>query len=130
MDIKKYDSFIYKAISFLAMISIVSIFFIGLGCSKKIDITNPNNFSQIEGVFIHKVKKFIMVESPGNQKYWFKFGTKTTFMADEEIFTKIQYNFDTLANRMRELAFLNKGLRIILKDERDGNSEEFLFNSK
>ena len=54
-------------------------------------------------------------------------GTKTTFMADEEIFTKVKYNFDTLANRMRELAFLNKGLRIILKDERDGNSEEFLF---
>ncbi len=54
-------------------------------------------------------------------------GTKTTFMADEEIFTKVEYNFDSLANRMRELAFLNKGLRIILKDERDGNSEEFLF---
>ncbi|MCK4893783.1 MAG: ATP-binding protein, partial [Calditrichia bacterium] len=54
-------------------------------------------------------------------------GTKTTFMADEEIFTKVEYNFDSLANRMRELAFLNKDLRIILKDERDGNSEEFLF---
>jgi len=54
-------------------------------------------------------------------------GTKTTFMADEEIFSKVQYNFDTLATRMRELAFLNKGLRIILKDEKDGNSEEFLF---
>ena len=54
-------------------------------------------------------------------------GTKTTFMADEEIFTKVEYNFDSLANRLRELAFLNKGLRIILKDERDGNSEEFLF---
>ena len=54
-------------------------------------------------------------------------GTKTTFMADEEIFAKVEYNFDSLANRMRELAFLNKDLRIILKDERDGNSEEFLF---
>ncbi len=54
-------------------------------------------------------------------------GTKTTFLADEEIFRKIHYNFDTLANRLRELAFLNKGLRIILKDERDGNSEEFYY---
>ncbi|HFE64429.1 MAG TPA: DNA topoisomerase (ATP-hydrolyzing) subunit B [Caldithrix sp.] len=52
-------------------------------------------------------------------------GTKTTFLADNTIFKKVKYNFDTLANRMRELAFLNKGLRIILKDNRDGNSEEF-----
>ncbi len=54
-------------------------------------------------------------------------GTKTTYMADEEIFGKSKYSFDTLTNRMRELAFLNKGLRIILKDERDGNVEEFLY---
>lgn len=54
-------------------------------------------------------------------------GTMTTFMADEEIFSKIKYNFDTLANRLRELAFLNQGLRLILKDERDGNSEEFYY---
>ena len=54
-------------------------------------------------------------------------GTKTTFLADKTIFKKVKYNFDTLANRMRELAFLNKGLRIILKDERDGNVEEFFY---
>ncbi len=48
-------------------------------------------------------------------------------MADDEIFSKVKYNFDTLANRLRELAFLNKGLRLILKDERDGNSEEFYY---
>ncbi|GAB4365989.1 MAG: DNA topoisomerase (ATP-hydrolyzing) subunit B [Calditrichia bacterium] len=54
-------------------------------------------------------------------------GTKTTFMADKEIFKKIKFNFDTLANRMRELAFLNRGLRIILKDQRDGNMEEFYY---
>ncbi|UCF64306.1 MAG: DNA topoisomerase (ATP-hydrolyzing) subunit B [bacterium] len=54
-------------------------------------------------------------------------GTKTTFMADEEIFSKIKYNFDILANRLRELAFLNKGLRIILYDDHDGNSIEFQF---
>jgi DNA gyrase subunit B len=54
-------------------------------------------------------------------------GTRTTFLADEQIFSKIKYNFDTLANRMRELAFLNKGLRILLKDDRDGNTEEFYY---
>jgi len=54
-------------------------------------------------------------------------GTKTTFMADDTIFRKVKYNFDTLANRLRELAFLSRGLRIILKDERDGNEEEFYY---
>ena len=54
-----------------------------------------------------------------------KTGTKTTFLADKEIFKRVKYNFDTLSNRLRELAFLNKGLRIILKDERDGREEEY-----
>jgi DNA gyrase subunit B len=54
-------------------------------------------------------------------------GTKTTFLADSNIFTKVTYNFETLANRLRELAFLNKGLRISLKDARDGNQEEFYY---
>ncbi len=50
-------------------------------------------------------------------------GTKTTFLADKEIFRRVKYNFDVLAKRLRELAFLNKGLKIVLKDERDGNEE-------
>lgn len=54
-------------------------------------------------------------------------GTRTTFLADDEIFSKVKYNFDTVANRLRELAFLNKGLRLIITDERDDNSEEFHF---
>lgn len=54
-------------------------------------------------------------------------GTRTTFLADDEIFSRVKYNFDTIANRLRELAFLNKGLRLIIKDERDGDSEEFYF---
>jgi DNA gyrase subunit B len=46
-------------------------------------------------------------------------GTKVHFVPDKTIFTgEIQYNYDTLAQRLRELAFLNKGLRIILTDER------------
>lgn len=54
-------------------------------------------------------------------------GTRTVFLADNEIFPKVKYNFDTLAIHMRELAFLNKGLRLIIEDERDGNSEEFYY---
>jgi DNA gyrase subunit B len=47
-----------------------------------------------------------------------KRGTKIHFLPDKEIFTATEYNFDTLAQRLRELAFLNKGLQITLTDER------------
>jgi DNA gyrase subunit B len=46
-------------------------------------------------------------------------GTKVTFKPDYEIFPEIRFAFDTLANRMRELAFLTRGLRISISDERD-----------
>jgi DNA gyrase subunit B len=49
-------------------------------------------------------------------------GTKVTFKPDHEIFSDLNYNFDTLANRLRELAFLNKGLMITLTDERSDES--------
>jgi len=51
-----------------------------------------------------------------------KTGTKTTFKPDAEIFSVLEYSCDTLAARFRELAFLNKGLRIQLTDERIENS--------
>src|SRR5271165_7185584 len=47
-----------------------------------------------------------------------KTGTKITFKADSTIMTATEYNFDTLSQRLRELAFLNKGLTIVLTDER------------
>src|SRR5919201_3585273 len=47
-----------------------------------------------------------------------KRGTKVRFVPDNEIFSTTEYNFDTLAQRLRELAFLNKGLLITLTDER------------
>jgi len=45
-------------------------------------------------------------------------GTKIHFLPDRSIFTVTEYNFDTLANRLRQLAFLNKGIEISLTDER------------
>jgi DNA gyrase subunit B len=55
-------------------------------------------------------------------------GTKITFKADSEIFPVIEYKYDILANRLRELAFLNRGLEIALKDERTNKQELFKFN--
>jgi DNA gyrase subunit B len=52
-----------------------------------------------------------------------KTGTKVHFVPDKTIFTVTEYNFDTLAQRLRELAFLNKGLLITLTDERQTDSK-------
>src|SRR6185437_7342959 len=64
-----------------------------------------------------------------------KRGTKVHFLPDRSIFTETQYNYDTLAQRLRELAFLNKGLLITLTDERatdsktgEAKSAEFKYN--
>src|ERR1700726_4504559 len=64
-----------------------------------------------------------------------KRGTKVRFLPDRSIFTATEYNFDTLAQRLRELAFLNKGLLITLTDERttdaktgEAKSAEFKYN--
>jgi DNA gyrase subunit B len=56
-----------------------------------------------------------------------KTGTKITFHADPSIFDKTIYSFDTLSQRLRELAFLNKGLKITLDDERSNKKAEFRF---
>ncbi|HEY3495965.1 MAG TPA: DNA topoisomerase (ATP-hydrolyzing) subunit B [Polyangiaceae bacterium] len=55
-------------------------------------------------------------------------GTKVTFKPDHEIFSNTEYVYDTLANRLRELAFLNSGLVVKLSDERgDGRSETYQY---
>lgn len=52
-------------------------------------------------------------------------GTKTYFKPDKEIFDELDFEYDTLAQRLRELAFLNKGIKITLIDERTDKKEEF-----
>ena len=50
-------------------------------------------------------------------------GTKTSFFPDREIFKATAFKFDTIAERMRELAYLNKNITISIKDERNGGEE-------
>lgn len=55
-------------------------------------------------------------------------GTKVTFKPDIRVFQNgIQLNYDTLAERLQEIAFLNSGLKIVLKDERSGQQDEFMY---
>src|SRR5687767_6887895 len=50
-------------------------------------------------------------------------GTTVWFKPDPQIFTELRYDYETLANRLKELSFLNKGVTITLKDEREGEQK-------
>ena len=65
------------------------------------------------------------LEEVGNAR---KTGSKSTFWPDPEIFDDVVYDYDTLARRLREMAFLNKGVKISLKDEREGRKKEEVFH--
>lgn len=57
-----------------------------------------------------------------------KTGSKTTFWPDPEIFETTVFDFATLEHRLREMAFLNKGIKIIFKDEREGQKRSEIFH--
>ena len=52
-------------------------------------------------------------------------GTKLHFRSDPEIFKTVDFNFDIISQRLRELAFLNKGLKMVLEDERTDKKKEY-----
>ena len=56
-----------------------------------------------------------------------KQGTKISFLADSKIFDTVEFNFDTLSQRLRELSFLNRGLKIKLLDERTDKGHDFCY---
>lgn len=68
-----------------------------------------------------KGKSVTKLEIIGESK---KTGSKTTFLPDPEIFTETTvFDYDTLEHRLREMAFLNKGIKIVFKDEREGKKK-------
>lgn len=73
-----------------------------------------------KGIPVDKVKQIGIYK--GDQT-----GTTITFKPDAEIFKVTKFNFDTVAERLRELAYLNKEVTMILKDENDGQEETYRF---
>lgn len=57
-----------------------------------------------------------------------KNGSKTMFKPDGEIFEELEFNYGTLEHRLREMAFLNKGIKITLKDDREGQKKAEVFH--
>ncbi len=55
-------------------------------------------------------------------------GTKVRFRPDPEIFEEVEFSFDTIAARLRELAYLNRGLKLTLSDERSGQRVEYQYD--
>ncbi|MCA9184618.1 MAG: DNA gyrase subunit B, partial [Planctomycetales bacterium] len=56
-----------------------------------------------------------------------KVGTKTTFKPDGQIFQTTKFQFDTLYKRLQELAFLNRGVRVVFRDDRNSEGDEFYY---
>jgi DNA gyrase subunit B len=85
------------------------------------------NIKQNDQVWVQRFEKGIPAGPLTLEGKTKKRGTKITFKPDAGIFETTEFNFDTLVNRFRELAFLNKGLTINITDERTGKEQTFFY---
>ncbi len=92
-----------------------------LSGSLSAEIRRDGNVHRIEFVRGETVSPLAVV---GKSR---KTGTKITFKPDNEVFTETEFSFDVLSGRLRELSFLNAGLKISILDERTGKTHEFQY---
>jgi DNA gyrase subunit B len=91
--------------------------------SKKLQLTIRRNNKVYEQVYVHGVPEYALREVGETSGR----GTEVRFHPSAETFTNIEFKYDILAKRLRELSFLNSGVRIVLKDERSGQEEVFQY---
>jgi DNA gyrase subunit B len=94
--------------------------------SERLEVVVDRNGSRYRMAFVRgkTVKKLeVLGKARGT-------GTTVRFKPDPEIFTVLEFHYTTLADRLRQLAFLNKGITITIKDEREGEKKEETFFAK
>src|SRR5512136_2794922 len=91
--------------------------------SKRLDLEIRRDGKVFRQTY-HRGEPVSPLEIDGETK---KRGTKITFLPDDEIFETTDFSFDVLSQRLRELAFLNAGVRIRIADERDEKKHDFFY---
>ena len=107
----KFDSNSYKVSGGLHGVGVSVVNALSDWLELRIWRDDKEHIARFEGGF---TTKSLEVVGPANGRK----GTEVRFMASDQTFSNLDYNFKTLENRLRELAFLNSGVRIILEDER------------
>jgi len=101
---------------------------VGVSCVNALSEWLKLEIKKENEVFVQTYKRGVPdgpLKATGKSK---KTGTKITWKADEEIFETIEASFDKLSQRLRELSFLNKGLKITVSDQREeGKKHEFCY---
>src|SRR6478672_11614348 len=113
----KFDKRAYKTSGGLHGIGLKAVNFLSIWCEAQVSRGGTMYQQEFEaGTPLGCLKKIGATS---------KRGTKITFKPDPTIFTTTKFQYDVLQKRLRELAFLNSGVRIIFKDLRTGEGEEF-----
>lgn len=117
----KFDKDTYKVSGGLHGVGVSVVNALSEWCKVEVKRDGKKYFQEyVRGVPVEPVKEIGKVKDNDT-------GTKVTFLPDSEIFMKTKFVFETLAERMRELAYLNKTVRIIISDEIEGLKEDFHF---